>query len=566
MRHEHLGFQLDWDTDQLRRGWAKGPDEHFLFRRLQELTVETTLAGGAQRVLDVAAAEAVNTIEMQARGVNAVALDPSLAMLARAREGMVQRGFTPALVRGVGEMLPFPDATFDRVLCHSAIDHVADPDLAVREMTRVLRPDGRLVISAVNYGGVSARVSRALYRGARLLRLLEDENVNHQEWDSPVPVEHTFECSLPVLRKLCEPYLELERSFGVSIGWGMPGWPRLLARLPERGAALLRLLDRSAQRLPQLSDFIYAVFRPRPRSSWPVRRPAEAGGYVIQPRAVTYPFQAKREIAYWDLSSYTGGFVQAGPVGGAWANTAYTGDPTRSWRDDLIGRGPFDTAAVLGCDGEHHEAAWLRAGASRRLDVYDLSPHALRLLRAELRPWGQQASFIRADLNFVELPVEHYDVIWSSGCLHHIMNLEHLLDQVRRALRPGGLFVVHDYVGEPHMQFSPARLARVNALLDEIPLRFRRGGAAPIGVPEKDETSPFCGMRPAELLPLASARFTPLHVAQFGYLVPLPLKLDLDALAAEAPELLQRLKTAEVEASHDPNLLPATAYAVFRRA
>lgn len=564
MRHEHLGFQLDWDTDQLRRDWNKGPDEQFLFRRLQQLTVDTTLAGGARRVLDVAAAEAVNTIEMYARGVEAVALDPSPAMLARAREGMVARGFTPLLVRGVAEMLPFPDASFDRVLCHSAIDHVADPDLAVREMTRVLRPDGRLVISAVNYGGVSARVSRGLYRGARLLRVIEDETVVHQDWDSPVPVEHTFEVSLPVLRKLCDPYLEVDRVFGVSIGWGMPGWARLLARLPEGGAPLLRLLDRGAQRVPQLSDFIYAVFRPRPRSTWPVRTPAEAGGYVIEPRAVTYPFQAKREIAYWDLSHYNGGFVRPGPVGGAWANRAYTGEPTRSWLDDLISRGPFTTAALLGCDGEHHEAAWLRAGASQRLDIYELSPHALRLMRAALRPWRKQVSFIRADLNFIELPAEHYDVIWSSGCLHHIINLEHLLDQVQRALRPNGLFVVHDYIGEPHMQFSAARLARVNALLDEIPARFRRGDG-PIAVPPPDEVSPFCGMRPQELLPLASARFTPLHVARFGYLLPLPLKLDLDAMAAEAPELLERLKAAEADAANDPTLLPASAYAVFRK-
>jgi hypothetical protein len=77
--------------------------------------------------------------------------------------------------------------------------------------------------------------------------------------------------------------------------------------------------------------------------------------------------------------------------------------------------------------------------------------------------------------------------------------------------------------------------------------------------------SPFCGLRPADLLPLIERRFTPLHVARFGYLLPLPLLLDLDAMAAEAPLLLARLRAAEAAAGRDPAMLPGTMYAVFRK-
>ncbi len=566
MRHLRSDFQLDWDTTQLHDDWAHGPDGRYLFQRLDELTVETALAGGARRVLDVAAAEAAHSIAMRRRGVDVVALDPSPAMLAAARQGMAARGVEFALVRGIGETLPFRDGSFDRVLCHSAIDHVADPDLAVREMTRVLTADGRLVISAVNYRSASARLSRLLYRARRGLGLLADENDDHQAWDSPVPAEHTFECSLDRMQQLCGPYLELERTVGVSMGWGVPGWNALLARWPPaRALAWLRWLDERARRTPALADFVYAVWRPRPRASWPVPLAPEAGGFVVQPNDLVYPFQANGELAFWNLADFDGTIIRPGPQGTRWANRAYTGDPERSWLDDLIARGPFRDAAVLGCDEEQYEAAWLRADASPSLDVYELSPYVIGKVRRRLGPLRRRARFVRADLNFAALPAARYDIIWSSGCLHHIVNLEHLLGQVERALRPGGLFAVHDYIGERRMQFAPARLARVNALLAEIPLRYRRNGITAIAPPDPHDLSPFCGVRPAEILPLAAARFETVHCAAFGSLFPLPLVLDIETMGREDPALLARLQAAEAEAGRDPATPPCSAYAVFRK-
>lgn len=50
----------------------------------------------------------------------------------------------------VGDLqaIPLPDDTYDTVVCTQVIQHVPDPGLAVREMARVLRPGGKLVLSA----------------------------------------------------------------------------------------------------------------------------------------------------------------------------------------------------------------------------------------------------------------------------------------------------------------------------------------------------------------------------------------------------------------------------------
>ena len=79
--------------------------------------------------------------------------------------------------------LPFPDSSFDRVICNAAFPHFDNPRLSLREMRRVLRSRGYLVIShpigraAVNalHSGVGEPVSEDRVPDASTMqRLLED--------------------------------------------------------------------------------------------------------------------------------------------------------------------------------------------------------------------------------------------------------------------------------------------------------------------------------------------------------------------------------------------------------
>ncbi|HSQ39651.1 MAG TPA: methyltransferase domain-containing protein [Anaerolineales bacterium] len=54
------------------------------------------------------------------------------------------------VARSVGETLPFADATFDVVFSHEVLEHVADDCRCAREMVRVTRPGGRIVIFVPN--------------------------------------------------------------------------------------------------------------------------------------------------------------------------------------------------------------------------------------------------------------------------------------------------------------------------------------------------------------------------------------------------------------------------------
>jgi SAM-dependent methyltransferase len=50
-------------------------------------------------------------------------------------------------VRAALEDLPFPDRSFDAVLCRFVVHHLAEPAPALRELRRVCRPDGRVVVA-----------------------------------------------------------------------------------------------------------------------------------------------------------------------------------------------------------------------------------------------------------------------------------------------------------------------------------------------------------------------------------------------------------------------------------
>ena len=291
---------------------------------------------------------------------------------------------------------------------------------------------------------------------------------------------------------------------------------------------------------------------------------------LVSPADPAYRAAAAREAEFWARAPFTEAFTSAfalSRVVQEAANRALTGNPCTTWLDDLIARGPFARAAVLGCtDGGAFELPWIRAGASRVLAVFELSEGVLAQLAARVR--GEEGAcavrFVPADLNFAALPPCTYDVIWSSGSLHHITNLEHLFDQVTTALRPGGLFAFQDYVGERRNQFSRARLRLVNAALLAVPAPFRRT-AKLVEPPPPAEVSPFCAVRSDEVLVVARGRFDAVHVALAGALYPLGVYLDLPALEREAPEVLRAVLRAEEQAMADPTIMPAAAYAVFRR-
>ncbi|MGZ4381990.1 MAG: class I SAM-dependent methyltransferase [Gaiellaceae bacterium] len=108
-------------------------------------------------VLEIGAGTGLNIAHYRdARRV--VALEPDLAYTRRLRERAAESRVPVEIVKGTGEALPFPDASFDHVVVTLALCSVTDLGRTLAEILRVLRPGGSLeFLEHVRGGGGVAR-------------------------------------------------------------------------------------------------------------------------------------------------------------------------------------------------------------------------------------------------------------------------------------------------------------------------------------------------------------------------------------------------------------------------
>ncbi len=97
-------------------------------------------------VLDVGCGDAALATRLALEGAKVTGLDTSTRMISLARRRADLAGIELDLVKGRAEDLPFPDSRFDLVFSVATLCFSKDAGQSIREMTRVLRPDGRLIV------------------------------------------------------------------------------------------------------------------------------------------------------------------------------------------------------------------------------------------------------------------------------------------------------------------------------------------------------------------------------------------------------------------------------------
>jgi len=131
-----------------RRGWGSQIDGYQrTFARLTAQTVpamlEAARVGRGHRVLDVCTGHGVLAGAALERGAIVSGLDFAEEVVAAATRNVPGAAFR----QGDAQALPYPDASFEAVLCGYGLIHLSDPGQALAEMTRVLAPGGRLAVS-----------------------------------------------------------------------------------------------------------------------------------------------------------------------------------------------------------------------------------------------------------------------------------------------------------------------------------------------------------------------------------------------------------------------------------
>ncbi len=104
----------------------------------------------SKAVLDLGCAGGFMAEALARRGADVTGIDPAAeaidAARAHARDGKLRIGYDV----GVGEALPYDDASFDAVVCVDVLEHVADLNKVLSEVARTLRPGGLFLFDTIN--------------------------------------------------------------------------------------------------------------------------------------------------------------------------------------------------------------------------------------------------------------------------------------------------------------------------------------------------------------------------------------------------------------------------------
>lgn len=242
----------DWDDEKVIPS-ELSPETAYLFRRMTEETLRAVHAKPGQWVLDVGCGRGFDLASQAATGAILVGCDGSSVMVRRAVQVLRGRGIAPRIVQCSAENLPFVSGKMDIVYCKGAIDHFYDPVRALKEMERVLRPGGRLVVSVANFESLSCKLGRICWRLHKVFRGVPPKGPKF--WQ--IPEDHIFKFDRAFLRKCFPPNTEIVHEKGVSLFWGMKRWGWILGRLPEEVALYaMGLMDRIARVIPQAADVL----------------------------------------------------------------------------------------------------------------------------------------------------------------------------------------------------------------------------------------------------------------------------------------------------------------------
>ena len=265
-----------------------------------------------------------------------------------------------------------------------------------------------------------------------------------------------------------------------------------------------------------------------------------------------------------DQADDAGWYWMAHPAVRARSNALASGDPAEDAYGRLASllraRGwtlPIGRSVSIGCGFGALERDLAGRGMIHEMDAYDIAAGAVLEAERQARRLGlHRIRYHVADLESIDFAPGSLDAVFAHSSVHHVERLEALYAVVRRALRPGGIFHLHEYVGPTRFQWTDAQLRLGNAFLDGLPPRLRR---QPDGAPkevlrrptveEMIAADPSEAIRSADLIPALASGFDIVEQRPLGgalaHLVLGGIAQNFDPASPEDGAILQRLFDAE---------------------
>jgi SAM-dependent methyltransferase len=277
----------------------------------------------------------------------------------------------------------------------------------------------------------------------------------------------------------------------------------------------------------------------------------------------TYQAFLKEEIEYWQTSEY--GNTQTvrseeHPDRNrnlrAYWNELLSGSPTVSRVELFQKMGPFDEALTLG----HFVGleGLIASSVARHWTFNSITGRFTDSSEAK------DSSLICEDLNFANFKENAYDLIVCEAMLHHLVNIDHLLAQINRALTPKGRFVVLDYIGEERFLWKEEKRKYINDILCEIPPKYLRYPFAGIDAVHFVRLSPFEAVTSTRIPEALERHLKPIEIRKgYGVLFPLAQYLR-DRYLSEDNPIVDMLIQADRDAGKH-GVQPSAISGIFQK-
>jgi SAM-dependent methyltransferase len=236
-------------------GWYADADEpraleamNLLSRQRLAVDMITAAVRAPAKVLDIGCATGDMAARLKGLGYDAAGVDIAEPMVARARE----RWNTIRFEVGDGERLPFPDDTFDGIVCLGVIEYQNNDGRMLQEIRRVLRSGGHAVLSTPNAASplyLMDRVVLAAEEAAKPFYYL----LKYRLRGRAIPTEPASTL-VNIRRYRRGPWLRLLRAAGLQPeDWVCRGWGWYKSRLGHPATFLSRWSRRVHRALSQVT-------------------------------------------------------------------------------------------------------------------------------------------------------------------------------------------------------------------------------------------------------------------------------------------------------------------------
>lgn len=249
----------------------------------------------------------------------------------------------------------------------------------------------------------------------------------------------------------------------------------------------------------------------------------------------SYKNKNKKVADFWGLAENTS--IQNGkcfhwmesPMVQDRINKKISGDKDVDWVSYVINKYLCDmnnkTALSLGCGIGNLERDLQRRKIFKVMEAIDVSEGAISQAKKLVEDFGDMINYSIGDVNSIKLERNKYSVVFFCSSLHHVQNIEHVLDEVKKTLVSDGILIIYEYIGPSQFQLTNTQTSIINQVIDILPPIYRtsiknQNQLKPYHVPSTKEymnkVDPSEAIRSSEIVKILKKKFLIIERKDFG--------------------------------------------------